>query len=140
MAGTGAGAGAGAGAGRLTTHVLDLARGGPAAGVEVKLYSLSGAERMLLREAVTSADGRTGGPLLEGTDMKPGLYELEFDVGAYFRQADEAEDEAADETEADGQAGFFGLVPIRFRIVRAEEHYHVPLLAAPGGYSTYRGS
>ncbi|ANS73321.1 5-hydroxyisourate hydrolase [Paenibacillus yonginensis] len=126
-----------AGRGRLTTHVLDLSRGRPAEGVAVTLYKLndgglmnsggsSGGARQLLREAVTNSDGRLDEPLLTGESMEAGLYELEFDVGSYFGQ------------EASG--GFLELVPVRFRIAGPDEHVHVPLLAAPGGYSTYRGS
>ena len=117
-------------AGRLTTHVLDIRRGRPAAGMRIELYRLdcggSGA-RVRLRDVRTNADGRTDAPLLAGEALQAGVYELVFHAGDYFRA------EAAD-------AGFLDEVPVRFRIADPSAHYHVPLLAAPGGYSTYRGS
>jgi len=120
--------GSGKPSGRLTTHVLDLHRGRPAAGMRIKLYRMvEGGARELVREMSTNADGRTDEPLLAGEKMRAGLYELLFYAGDYFR-----------ETAAD--AGFLAEVPVRFRIADPGAHYHVPLLAAPGGYSTYRGS
>lgn len=114
--------------GRLTTHILDTARGVPAAGIGVRLFVLTD-ERTLCATAVTDADGRTGGPLLEGDALATGTYELEFDVGEYFR--------------VQGGAGtgpaFLGTVVIRFSM-HADEHYHVPLLVSPWSYTTYRGS
>jgi 5-hydroxyisourate hydrolase len=115
--------------GRLTTHVLDTARGRPAAGLAVELFRLSGAARAPVARAVTNADGRTDAPLLAGEGFAPGTYELMFHAGDYLR--------------ATGQAGpepmFLDLVPVRFGIA-ASGHYHVPLLLSPYGYSTYRGS
>ncbi len=116
--------------GRLSTHVLDTARGKPAAGVVVLLYRLEEAGRSLLREVVTNADGRIDGPLLEGAALAAGSYELLFRAGDYLR--------------ASGQAGgdvlFLDEIPIRFGVPDAGQHYHVPLLISPFGYSTYRGS
>lgn len=116
--------------GRLSTHVLDTARGKPAAGVVVLLYRLEDTGRSLLREVVTNADGRTDGPLLEGAALAAGSYELLFRAGDYLR--------------ASGQAGgdvlFLDEIPIRFGVPDAGQHYHVPLLISPFGYSTYRGS
>ncbi|MGN7762644.1 hydroxyisourate hydrolase [Paenibacillus sp. 22594] len=114
--------------GRLTTHVLDLSRGMPAAGMKLQLWSLVEGSGELLREATTNHDGRLDAPLLEGVELVPGCYELLFLAGDYFRDS--------------GQEGVFFLeqVPIRFNILKTEDHYHVPLLVAPGGYSTYRGS
>ncbi len=114
--------------GRLTTHVLDTAHGHPAAGVAVRLFSL-GEERTMLSSQQTNQDGRTDEPLVDGTDMQTGLYELEFDMGAYFAGKGVELSEPA----------FLGTVVIRFA-VNANEHYHVPLLASPWSYSTYRGS
>jgi hydroxyisourate hydrolase len=108
--------------GRLTTHVLDTARGRPAAGLEIELRR----DGRTLRRVTTNADGRTDGPLLEGEELVPGVYELVFAVGDYFA-------EAADPP-------FLGQVPVRFGIADADAHYHVPLLASPWAYSTYRGS
>jgi len=111
-------------AGRITTHVLDTSSGKPAAGIPVELFEVAadGTARFIAR-AVTNADGRTDAPLIGGRPVPIGSYELRFDVGAYF-----------------GPDAFLGLVPIRFKVAEAESHYHVPLLASPWGYTTYRGS
>ncbi|HEX2257996.1 MAG TPA: hydroxyisourate hydrolase [Afifellaceae bacterium] len=116
--------------GRLTTHVLDVARGRPAAGLAVTLYAADG-ERRELTTAMTNSDGRCGSPLLEGGALKTGIYEMVFDTGAYFDRLgglDLPEPKFLDE------------VVIRFGIADPEQHYHVPLLLSPFGYSTYRGS
>ena len=112
--------------GRLTTHVLDTAAGRPAAGVRITV-SRDG-ER--LREIVTNDDGRADGPLLAGAAFTPGVYELEFHVGDYFRELGVVS----------GAPPFLDVVPVRFGISQAGQHYHVPLLISPFGYSTYRGS
>ncbi len=114
--------------GRLTTHVLDTASGIPAAGIDIRLYAL-GDRRDLKAAAVTNADGRTAEPLLADRAMATGEYELEFDVGNYFRGRGAELDDPA----------FLDTVVIRFA-VREGEHYHVPLLVSPWSYSTYRGS
>jgi 5-hydroxyisourate hydrolase len=119
-----------AGTGRLTTHVLDTAAGRPAAGVRIELYRLSATGREALCEAVTNDDGRCDAPLLTGEAFGPGRYELVFHAGAYFRASGVTLQDPA----------FLDEVPIRFGVARAGEHYHVPLLIAPYGYSTYRGS
>jgi 5-hydroxyisourate hydrolase len=112
--------------GRLTTHVLDVARGRPAAGLRVELFRLAAAGAPVAA-AVTNADGRVDGPLLEGEAMTAGSYELRFHAGDYLRASGAAAD-------------FLDVIPIRFVIASAAEHYHVPLLLAPYGYTTYRGS
>ena len=113
---------------RLTTHVLDTARGRPAAGIMIDLYAI-GTKRRKLTTAATNPDGRVNRPLLEGAECKPGTYELVFHAGAYHHQ-----------TEAVQPAGsFLDLIPVRFTIVD-DGHYHVPLLLSPYGYTTYRGS
>jgi 5-hydroxyisourate hydrolase len=114
--------------GRLTTHILDTAHGGPAAQVDVRLYAMT-EPRSLVAAASTNDDGRTPAPLLEGAAMVQGTYELEFDIGSYFRARGT---ELADPP-------FLDTVVIRFA-VRSDEDYHVPLLASPWSYSTYRGS
>ena len=114
--------------GRLTTHILDTANGVPAANVGVRLYLL-GDGRELLTETSSNADGRTEAPLLQDESVETGTYELEFDIGAYFSACGAALPEPA----------FLDTVVIRFSL-RAGEHYHVPLLASPWSYSTYRGS
>lgn len=113
---------------RLTTHILDTAHGRPAGGVAVRLYSLSG-ERRLVASTSTNDDGRTDEPLLDGDEMRSGEYELEFDIGDYF---------ATGGTDV-ADPPFLGTVLIRVHL-HAGEHYHVPLLASPWAYSTYRGS
>lgn len=115
--------------GRLTTHVLDTARGKPGAGLTVELYALDG-ERRRLAEVVTDQDGRAPAPLLEGEALRPGTYELVFHAGDYFRR----------QTLDLPEPAFLDQVVIRFAIAAPEEHYHIPLLLSPYGYSTYRGS
>lgn len=124
--------------GRLTTHVLDLARGGPAAGMALQLWKLDGGAGELLRETVTNSDGRLDAPLLTGEELTPGSYELLFMAGDYFRGTAQAAD--AGEAGAGSGVLFLEQIPLRFNITNTAEHYHVPLLVAPGGYSTYRGS
>ena len=114
--------------GRLTTHILDTAHGGPAPGVDIRLFSI-GDTRELIASAATNDDGRTPYPLLEGDLMVSGIYELEFDIGDYFR--------ARGAKLAD--PAFLDTVVIRFA-VNGGDDYHVPLLASPWSYSTYRGS
>jgi len=114
--------------GRLTTHVLDTALGRPAAGLAIDLVRLDAGEHMLV-SAVTNADGRVERPLLEGSAFAPGTYELRFHAGDYLRNNFKLLTPT-----------FLDLIPIRFGIASPEEHYHVPLLLSPYGYSTYRGS
>ena len=117
-------------AGRITTHVLDTARGKPAAGVRITLYRISGQSHRKIAETVTNADGRTDAPMLEGKALTAGSYELVFCAGDYLRSSGQAE----------GAILFLDEIPIRFGVADAEGHYHVPLLISPFAYSTYRGS
>lgn len=117
-------------AGRLTTHVLDTARGKPAAGVTITLYRVDGAGHHKLAETVTNTDGRTDAPMLAGADLTVGVYELVFSAGAYLRASGQAT----------GDVLFLDDIPIRFGVPDAGQHYHVPLLISPFAYSTYRGS
>ncbi|MBS0297066.1 MAG: hydroxyisourate hydrolase [Proteobacteria bacterium] len=110
----------------LTTHVLDLASGKPAAGVAVRLYR----EGALVREAKTNSDGRCDAPLLSGEEIARGRYRIEFEVGAYYRATGTALPDPA----------FLETVGIDFGVAEPASHYHVPLLVSPFGYSTYRGS
>ncbi|WP_342438842.1 hydroxyisourate hydrolase [Paenibacillus sp. FSL L8-0436] len=127
--------------GRLTTHVLDLSGGIPAAGMALQLWRLEDGAASLLREAVTNADGRLDAPLLEGAELAAGSYELLFMAGDYFRSSGLPFEASGEGNSADGAAPFFlEQIPIRFNITDPSAHYHVPLLVAPGGYSTYRGS
>lgn len=116
--------------GRLTTHVLDTARGRPASGMEIELWSLEGDARTHLKTVRTNEDGRTTEPLLEAKELRVGVYELVFGVGDYF----------AREPVAVADPPFLGRAPVRFGVADAEAHYHVPLLVSPWAYSTYRGS
>jgi 5-hydroxyisourate hydrolase len=115
---------------RISTHVLDIAKGRPAAGVPVDLYRIEAAVREHCGSAVTNPDGRTGEPLLSGDRIVAGVYELVFDAGTYLREAGQA------------LAGppFLDQIVIRFGVSEETGDYHVPLLLAPYGYSTYRGS
>jgi 5-hydroxyisourate hydrolase len=103
----------------LSTHVLDLTAGRPAAGMTIELW-FAGA---LVTSVVTNADGRTDTPLVAADALVPGEYELIFHVGAYF-----------------GGTGFLDRVPVRFVVRDTAVRYHVPLLCSPWAYSTYRGS
>ncbi|MEX2518653.1 MAG: hydroxyisourate hydrolase [Paracoccaceae bacterium] len=110
--------------GYLTTHVLDTAKGRPAAGMRVDLHRIAGESRTHLRTLATNVDGRTDAPILPEAEFAAGVYELTFHVGAWLDE---------------GEGGFLDLVPIRFTMAEAA-HYHVPLLVSPFAYSTYRGS
>ena len=114
----------------LTTHVLDTARGRPAASLRVELFRLDppGEGRSLLKEVRTNADGRTDAPLLGDEELTGGVYELVFAVGEYFAGGGIPD------------PPFLGRVPVRFGIADPTSHYHVPLLVSPWSYSTYRGS
>ncbi len=115
--------------GFLTTHVLDTARGIPAEGMKIDLYSL-GNTRTLIRSMVTNSDGRTDSQILPENEFKTGVYELVFHAGAYL-------DATGTPLES---PRFLDEIPIRFGISDPESHYHVPLLISPFGFSTYRGS
>ena len=117
-------------AGRLTTHVLDTARGRPAAGVAIELVRDPDGDRRTVASTRTNSDGRTDAPLLEADALEAGAYELVFDVGGYF------DDSGLDA----GDPAFLYRVPVRFRVADPGAHYHVPLLVSPWSYSTYRGS
>lgn len=114
---------------RVSTHVLDVARGAPAAGMAVELHQL-GEERRLAGSAVTNKDGRTDRPLLSGETIETGVYELVFHAGDYLRASGVGLPDPA----------FLDAIPIRFGVADPRGDYHVPLLLSPYGYSTYRGS
>ena len=111
---------------QITTHVLDTSTGRPAAGVPVILeMEKAGGGWKELGHGVTDADGRFGALLAPGS-LKEGTYRLTFDTRAYFgaRKVD----------------GLYPQVSVVFSVLRPSEHYHIPLLLSPYGYSTYRGS
>jgi 5-hydroxyisourate hydrolase len=104
---------------RISTHVLDIAKGAPAAGIRLELYF----EDHLIRSGETNADGRTDSPLVSADSLSVGMYELVFHAGAYLPEP-----------------RFYDEITVRFIVAEAAGNYHVPLLLAPHGYSTYRGS
>ncbi|MCA9602119.1 MAG: hydroxyisourate hydrolase [Myxococcales bacterium] len=112
--------------GPITTHVLDTSRGRPASGVPIVLDRVDGTEPRTLGRGVTDGDGRLRDLLPAGTAVEPGTYRLTFDTATYYA--------------AQVVDGFYPSVSITFTIRAAGEHYHVPLLLNPFGYSTYRGS
>lgn len=116
--------------GKLTTHVLDTMNGGPAAGMSVALLREASGQWQPLLSLVLNADGRADTPLLSGADWQPGRYRLVFEVARYFRQRGVNLPDPP----------FLDQVPVDFGMADASLHYHVPLLASPWAYSTYRGS
>ena len=117
--------------GRVSTHVLDTVRGAPAAGVVVELHEIvSESETVLVARAETNADGRTDAPLIGGRPVPIATYELRFRLGDYHRRLGLALPEVP----------FLDVVPLRFGVAEPEGHYHVPLVATPWSYQTYRGS
>ena len=111
---------------KLSTHVLDLTCGAPAAGMEIELWSLTDNPSQI-KVVTTNADGRTDAPLLAGDELKAGDYQLVFKIRDYFLQRGVT-------------TTFFVYASIFFRIEDSTASYHVPLLCTPWAYSTYRGS
>jgi 5-hydroxyisourate hydrolase len=112
---------------RITTHVLDTARGGPAKGMLVHLERReSPGEWRLLVSARTDGNGRCSELQPESGDLTAGLYRLSFDTSGYF---------AAQEVET-----LYPIVQVTFSVRDGEAHFHIPLLLSPHGYTTYRGS
>jgi 5-hydroxyisourate hydrolase len=109
----------------ITTHVLDTRLGRPAAGVSVSLEKLEGAAWRPLGMGATNDDGRLT-TLLPAGALTPGRHRITFDTGAYFQQH--------------GVEHFYPSVTVDFEVADSAQHYHVPLLLSPFGYSTYRGS
>lgn len=110
----------------LSTHVLDVSRGRPAANLPVLLEAQEAGAWRQLAKGLTNEDGRVKDFLPAGTQLRPGVYRLTFDTAAYFDSRNER--------------GFYPHVNITFEISNPGEHYHVPLLLSPYGFSTYRGS
>jgi 5-hydroxyisourate hydrolase len=109
----------------ITSHVLDTSLGKPAAALRVSLARLDDGAFLELGHGVTDQDGRVK-QLLGAHSLAVGLYRLSFETGAHYR--------------ASGRDSFYERVEIQFHVTDATEHYHVPLLLSPFGYSTYRGS
>ena len=116
--------------GRISTHVLDIARGEPARGMAVELHLVKGAERRLMAATITNEDGRTEAPLLSGSDVERGTYELSFYASDYFHRVGTSLPDPP----------FLGVIVIRIGVSDPTQNHHVPLLASPFAYSTYRGS
>jgi 5-hydroxyisourate hydrolase len=108
----------------LSTHVLDTSSGQPAANIAVMLFGIDGNVRTHVATSVTNSDGRTTAPLAD--TLAAGIYELIFTVAPYFAK--------------NNVSAFYDEISIRFRVDDPARKYHVPLLLAPWGYSTYRGS
>jgi 5-hydroxyisourate hydrolase len=137
--------------GMLTTHVLDIMHGCPAANMQIQLWRCDHTvetglaptqQRQLLKTVYTTDNGRTSSPLLQGAEFTIGRYELIFAVNTYFT-AFAAGVGASPTSTAPCQSPepvFLDDIPIRFGIAHTDEHYHVPLLVSPWAYSTYRGS
>ncbi len=116
---------------QITTHILDTAQGKPASGVKVELYQGAASDQsenpwLLIGDGVTDADGRVSDLLARAAALPAGDYQLRFHIGDYYRAAN--------------TPCFYPRVEITFSIVGDGQHYHVPLLLNPFGYSTYRGS
>jgi len=112
---------------RISTHVLDTARGKPAAGVPVRLQRQnSSGNWSTVSSALTDEEGRCSELAPEGTSLAAGAYRLTFDTANYFA--------------ACGVDGLYPVVEILFRVRNGEKHFHIPLLLSPNGYTTYRGS
>lgn len=114
----------------LSTHVLDTMHGGPAAGMEVALYTTDGEQATLVKRFTLNDDGRSDGPLYDNDSLKTGTYRLVFDVAGYFKARGVTLPEP----------NFLNRVALDFGVAHADQHYHVPLLVSPWSYSTYRGS
>jgi 5-hydroxyisourate hydrolase len=110
---------------QLTTHVLDTSKGKPAAGIPISLYQQQGSDWNEMTRGISNNDGRIPNLLPKETILEPGIYKMKFETKAYF-------DNQSIET-------FYPYAEIVFEI-RSAEHYHIPLLLNPFGYSTYRGS
>jgi 5-hydroxyisourate hydrolase len=110
----------------ITTHILDLSIGKPAAGVRVALLRIDNAIRTVVGSGATDADGRLKDLVPQAAALSAGIFELSFETGAYFKGR--------------GVEAFHPRVAVTFEITDPKQHHHVPLLISPFGYSTYRGS
>lgn len=110
----------------ITTHILDTSHGKPAAGVSVSLERREKGQWQRIGASTTNNDGRIEDLLQAGDSIEAGMYRLNFETEPYFKNM--------------GVKSFFPLVTLNFEVQKTDEHYHVPLLLSPFGYSTYRGS
>lgn len=111
----------------ITTHVLDTARGCPASGVPISLFKQGPLDDWVeLGSGITDADGRIRDLLPESQPLEKGLYKMVFETGRYFQHLQ--------------LRGFYPQVSVTFDVQEPQQHYHIPLLLSPYGYSTYRGS
>ncbi|MBK4204335.1 hydroxyisourate hydrolase [Bacillus spizizenii] len=115
--------------GKLTTHILDLTCGKPAANVKIELKRL-GEEVILVKKTFTNNDGRVDAPLLAGEELVSGEYVMEFHAGDYF----------ASQKVNTPDKPFLTIVTVRFQLANPGANYHIPLLLSPFGYQVYRGS
>ena len=113
----------------LSTHVLDTSKGKPAVELKIELYKILDTERVLIKTVLTNEDGRIDGPLLSAENLEEIHYELLFFAGDYLKKQN-----------SELIRVFLDKIPVRFFVSNKYEHYHVPLLLSPFGYSTYRGS
>jgi len=110
----------------ITTHVLDTARGAPAAGVDVVLERQHDAGWQIIGRGLTDADGRQHALMADTAIAPAGIYRLRFDTGTYFA--------------SQAVTPFFPQITVMFEVAEGRAHHHVPLLLSPFGYTTYRGS
>jgi 5-hydroxyisourate hydrolase len=111
----------------ITTHVLDVNRGRPGAGVPVTLEYRSGPSQWeMIANGSTNSDGRMEEWLSPETVLRPGIYRLTFGTKEYFSGL--------------GMKSFYPFAAVSFEVTDPKEHYHIPLLLSGHGYSTYRGS
>ncbi len=110
----------------ITTHILDVSMGSPARGVPVTLEQQTTTGWEIVGKGATDEDGRLRDLLASDVNLSPGNYRLTFDTGNYFAQQQ--------------IEGFYPQVTVAFTVRDAAQHYHIPLLLSPFGYSTYRGS
>ena len=112
---------------RISTHILDLRRGKPAAEVPVRLEKQNNSgDWRLLASAPTDQDGRCPQLLPEGEHLAVGVYRLRFDTGSYFKRQK--------------IGALYPVVEVTFQVQKGESHFHIPLLLSPNGYTTYRGT
>lgn len=110
---------------QITTHVLDTSSGKPAKGIEITLFQSESQGWKEIAKGITNTDGRISDLIKVAEALKKGVYKMKFEVSEYFQQ--------------NKQQHFYPYVEIVFEI-NSEEHYHIPLLLNPFGYTTYRGS